>query len=254
MKKQTSVIIFIWSAILIGWAFANPPSGTVGTTQGIITADASNNVGIATSTPATDLDINGTTTIRKSLNMTGGRILNVATPTAATDGVPLNYLSSQIATVSSSTTRLWGKGRPGATVENAAGQCTTTVGGRTVKISKSTFVANWDKSASACPAGWWVCTAAERDINGATANFGACPTSGAVARQLVGCDPTYENPAHYDNLYVPAIPDTVTFQTDIVWVADATATPHYGRAVSSVGGTVKDDVMCVTAPVWCCSY
>jgi hypothetical protein len=156
--------------------------------------------------------------------------------------------------VNSSTTRVWGRGRPGATVVNAAGQCTTTVNGRTVKISKSSFVANWDKAASACPAGWWVCTAAERDINGTTAGFGSCPTSGAIQSQLVGCDPTYANAAHYDNLYVPAIPDTVTFQTDIVWVADTGATAHVGKAVAASGGAAKDDVMCIAAPVWCCSY
>lgn len=254
MKKHLFIITLVWSVIIIGYALANPPSGTIGTTKGTIASDASNNVGISTSTPATDLDINGTTTIRKSLDMTGGRIINVGTPIAGTDGVPLNYLSSRIATVSSSTTRLWGKGRAGATVENAAGQCTTTVGGRTVKISKSTFVANWDKSASVCPANWWVCTAAERDINGATAGFGICPASGAVARQLVGCDPTYANPAHVDNLYVPSIPDSVTSETDIVWVADTGTNPHIGKAVSSVDGIAKDDVMCIAAPVWCCSY
>lgn len=247
MQKKIITIIGIWSGILVGWTLANPPTPK-------LFADSVNNIGIATSTPMSDLDVNGTTTIRKSLDMTANRIINVASPIAGTDAVPMSYITPQITTISSSTTRLWGEGRPGATVENAAGQCTNTIGGRTIKISKSTFVANWDKSAAACPANWWVCTATERDINGATAGFGRCPASGAVARQLVGCDPTYANPAHVDNLYVPAIPNNVTFQTDIVWVADVGASPHVGKAVSSVDGVVKDDVMCIGTRVWCCSY
>ncbi len=240
-------MIIAWSGILAGWTFANPPTPR-------IFADGAGNVGVATSTPMSDLDVNGTTTIRKSLDMTAKNIIGVAMPVAATDAVPLNYLTSQIAAISSSTTRLWGEGRPGATVVNVAGQCTNTVGGRTVKISKSSFAANWHKSPAACPANWWVCTAAERDINGATAGFGICPASGAVRSQLVGCDATYANAAHYDNLYVPAIPDTVTFQTDIVWVADVGPTAHIGKAVSAVDGVAKDNVTCIAAPVWCCSY
>ena len=247
MRKKAITIIVVWTGILAGFAFANPPTPK-------LFADSVNNIGIATSTPMSDLDINGTTTIRKSLDMVVNRIINVATPVAGTDAVPLSYITSQIATVSSSTTRVWGEGRPGATVMSTAGQCTNTVGGRTIKISKSTFVANWDKSPAACPANWWVCTAAERDINGATTGFGACPASGAAASQLVGCDPTYANAAHYDNLYVPSIPDNVTFQTDIVWVADVGASSHIGKAVSSVGGTAKDDVTCIATRVWCCSY
>ena len=242
MKKQTITFIVVWAGILAGFAFANPPVPK-------LFADSANNIGIATSTPMSDLDINGTTTIRKSLDMTANRIINVASPVAGTDGVPMSYIASYVGGVSSSTTRLWGEGRPGATVMNTAGQCTNTVGGRTIKISKSMFVANWDKSPAACPANWGVCTAAERDINGATTGFGACPTSGATASQLVGCDPTYANPAHYDNLYVPNISDN-----DIVWVADVSASPHIGKAVSSVGGITKDDVTCIATRVWCCSY
>lgn len=255
MKRNLTIIILAWSALLAAWTLASPPNGTIGATFGKIAVDASGNIGIATGTPMAILDINGTTTIRKTLDMTINRIVNVATPILGTDAVPMSYLTTQIATISSSTTRLWGEGRPGATVINNAGECTNTINGRQIKISKSSYSTNWDKSAAACPAGWWVCTAAERDINGAAANFGVCPASGASASTLVGCDPSYQNDfAHRDNIYVPAVPDNVTFKDDIIWVADVGANPHIGKAVSSVDGIVKDDVMCIVTRVWCCSY
>lgn len=253
MKKQLVTIIFVWLSIITCWTLANPPVAK-------LFADSTNNIGIATSTPMSDLDVNGTTTIRKSLNMTGTKIVNVATPVLGTDGVPMNYVSLYVDGVSSSTTRLWGEGRPGATVINAAGQCTNTVGGRTIKISKSSFAANWDKSAAACPANWWVCTAAERDTNGVAAGFGACPATGAVASIIIGCDPAYnqEVNANYDEIFVPNTVDGLpSGQIDIVWVADAadaSIVPHRGKAVSAKTGGIKDNMMCIAAPVWCCSY
>jgi hypothetical protein len=256
MKRQITILILVWSTALGVWAFANPPAGTVGTTTGILTVDGSGNVGIATSTPVGALDVNGTTTMRSVLDMTGNKISNLATPVASTDAVPMSYFSTQIGSVSSSTTRLWGKGRPGVTVTSpATGQCTNSIAGRTIKISRSTYVATWDKSAAACPANWWVCTAAERDINGATAGFGKCPASGATMKQIVGGQlSSGGNPLLYDNIYVPAIPDNVTFETDIVWVSDVAVSQHVGKAVSATDGVTKDDLMFITAPVWCCSY
>lgn len=254
MKRQLTTLILVWSALVGVWTFANPPSGTVGTTTGVLAVDGSGNVGIATSTPMAALDVNGTTTMRSFLDMAGNKISNLATPASGTDAVPMSYFTTQIESVSSSTTRLWGKGRPGAAVVSAAGQCTTTVNNRTVKISKSKYSATWDKSAAVCPANWWVCTAAERDLNGVTAGFGKCPSSGAVASQLVGGQlSSGSNPLLYDNIYVPSIPDNVTLETDIVWVSDVSG-QHGGKAVSAKDGVAKDDLMFITAPVWCCSY
>lgn len=241
MKKQISIIIFVWASALAGWTLANPPTAK-------FFADSVNNIGIATSTPMSDLDVNGTTTIRKSLDMTANKIINVATPVAGTDGVPMSYISLYIGGVSSSTTRLWGEGRPGATVPSpATGQCTNTVDGRTIKISKSNYSATWDKAAAACPAGWWVCTAAERDLNGG-AGFGACPASGAVASPPQLCNPAYTGATPFQDIYVPAA------STDIVWVADVGTTAHIGKAVSAVGGAAADNALCIATRVWCCSY
>lgn len=254
MKRQIIILLLVWSTLLVAWTFANPPSGTVGTTTGVISVDGSDNVGIATSTPLSVLDVNGTTTIRGVLDMAGNKIINLATPVSSTDAVPMSYFTTQVGNVSSSTTRLWGEGRPGATVVSTAGQCTNSINGRTVKISKSKYVATWEKASAACPSNWWVCTAAERDINGATtAGFGKCPASGAVMSQLVACQLSNGGDTlKYNNIYVPPI-DSTGIPHDLVWVADASV-GHIGKAVSATDGIAKDDLMCVIAPVWCCSY
>ncbi|MDO8582612.1 MAG: hypothetical protein Q7R63_01330 [bacterium] len=202
----------------------------------------------------TALDVNGTTTIRKSLDMTANRIINIASPVAGTDAVPMNYITGKITAISSSTTRVWGEGRPGATVLNSAGQCSNTISGRTIKISKSKFAAAWDKTAAACPTNWWVCTAEERDLNGATtAGYGKCPASGAIISSIVGCQRSNGNPLTNDNLYVPPA-NATGVPYDVVWVADVGATAHVGKAASAVVGDAKDSLICMVAPVWCCAY
>jgi|GEM_PF-1467324 len=247
MKYQIVILTLLWSGTLIIWAIANPPNQT-------ISVDSANNIGIATSTPMTTLDVNGTTTIRKSLDMTANRIINIATPVVGTDAVPMNYITGQITAVSSSTTRLWGEGRPGAIVLNNAGQCTNVINGRTIKISKSKFAASWDRSPAACPANWWVCTATERDRNGSgTAGFGACPATGAIISSIVGCQRSNGNKLSDDNLYVPPA-NATGIPYDVVWVADVGTIAHVGKAVSAVRGEAKDDLICIAAPVWCCSY
>ena len=155
--RQLFILIIVWSALLGAWAFANPPEGTVGVTHGILSSDGMNNIGIATSTPMSDLDINGTTTIRKSLDMANNRIMNVATPTVTLDAANKAYVDAQIAEMTSSTTRIWSQGRPGTAVINVAGECTRTVSGKTVKVSRSTRPVTWDNAQAACPTGWWVC-------------------------------------------------------------------------------------------------
>lgn len=251
MKRNITAFVLIWSALFVVWAAANPPNGGAGAGTGKITADGSGNIGIATSTPMALLDVNGTTTIRKSLDMTVNKITNVAMPVAGTDAVPLPYISTQIAATSSSTTRLWGEGRPGSAVGSpGAGQCTHVVNGRTIKISKSSYTATWDKAAAACPANWWVCTASERDYNDAGANFGVCPSSGATISQITRCDGSYAgDPTHYDNWYVP--PQNA--ENNIVWVSDVGSTAYTGSAVSTTG-LASNESMCTIAPVWCCSY
>ena len=245
MKYQVIIITSVWLGSIVIWASANPPNKT-------IYSDAVNNIGIATSTPMTALDVNGATTIRKSLDMTNSRIINTGDPTINTDAVPLNYIAIKITAVSSSTTRVWGEGRPGATVLNTAGQCTNTINGRTIKISKSKYAASWDKTAAACPANWWVCTAAERDLNGSTtAGFGKCPASGAVISPIVDCQPSSSSPLTDDNIYVRAVSGGNAY--DLVWVADV-GISNVGRAVSATTGENAGSYICAVAPVWCCSY
>ena len=248
MKYQIIILTVLWSGIIGVWVSANPPNQK-------IYSDSTNNVGIGTSTPMTALDVNGTTTIRKSLDMASSRITNLGSPKLGADAVPLNYISATITAISSSTTRLWGEGRPGAIVLNNAGQCTNIINGRTIKISKSKFAASWDRSPAACPANWWVCTAAERDRNGSgTAGFGACPATGAIISSIVGCQRSNGNPLTNDNLYVPPA-DATGVPYDVVWVADVGSIAHVGKAVSATGtGVAKNDLICIAAPVWCCSY
>lgn len=53
------------------------------------------NVGIGTSTPATKLDVNGTSTFRGIMDMGANRITNMATPTAASDAATKGYVDGQ---------------------------------------------------------------------------------------------------------------------------------------------------------------
>ncbi len=225
------------------WTWAHPPTGPTGSGSGALASDINGNIGIKTSTPATTLDVNGTTTIRGALDMKNNRILNVATPINSGDAVPLSYITNAITAISSSSTRVWGKGRPGATVVNSGvdGQCRKTIDGRSIRISKSSYVATWDKTAAACPANWWVCTRAERGT-------GACPATGAAANEMVKCRAEYNIITYADNLIFPSPAE------DIVWVADTTVAPHVGMAITAINGTATGDVICTATRVWCCSY
>ena len=102
MRKKAFILVGISSLCLAAWTLANPPAGTPGVSKGAIAADSAGNIGIGTVAPATLLDVNGTTTIRKTLDMTGNRIWNVATPTSSTDAANKAYVDLQIANISSS--------------------------------------------------------------------------------------------------------------------------------------------------------
>ncbi len=234
MPNKVFILILAWSGILAAWTFASPPSGTPGITLGGLFSDSAMNIGIKTSAPATALDVNGTTTIRKSLDMTNNRILNVATPTSSLDAANKAYVDAQIAAMTSSTTRIWSQGRPGTAVINTAGECTRTVSGRTVKVSRSTRPASWAGSAAACPVGWWVCSAAERGA-------GVC---GSGNRNGVRCDVAN---TRNDDLFAMA--------NTWGWLADTGSVTNqdYGR-IQLTDGTLADDYACTLAPVWCCSY
>src|SRR3989344_7514450 len=120
MSNKVFILILAWSGLLAAWTLASPPSGTPGATSGALFSSSSGNIGIKTSVPETTLDVNGTTTIRKSLDMANNRIMNVATPTATLDAANKAYVDAQIAGMTSSTTKIWSQGRPGTAVINAA--------------------------------------------------------------------------------------------------------------------------------------
>jgi hypothetical protein len=259
MKRNVIIFICAWSILFFAWALADPPNGPVGETFGKIAVDTLGNVGIATNTPATLLDINGTTTIRKSLDMTGNRIINVATPTSSMDAVNKAYADTQMAAISSVATMLWGNGRPNVGVLTVLGVCGGTsecykdmdasascnIGD--IKIARSDRISTWDRSPAVCPANWRVCSAAERDINGTGTGYGSC---GSVTRRIITCDP----PATlHDELFVIAA-------SAWAWVSDPATdivNSYYGRIIPTTG-TYTDDVsnrdeICAMMPVWCCS-
>ena len=234
MSNKVFILILAWSGLLAAWTLASPPSGTPGATSGALFSSSSGNIGIKTSVPETTLDVNGTTTIRKSLDMANNRIMNVATPTVTLDAANKAYVDALSTSVSSSTARLWGQGRTNTAVINAAGECTRTVSGKTVKVSRSTRPASWAGSAAACPVGWWVCSGTERGTG----------TCGSGNRSGVRCDVAN---AFNDEMFA--------MSNTWAWLADTGSVTNqdYGR-IQLTSGTLADDYACTLAPVWCCSY
>ena len=131
--------------------------------------------------------------------------------------------------------RLWGKGRPGiSTVTDYSGfNCTD--GGHRFYVSNT--MVSWGSAAQACPAGTWVCTAAERGTtecspNGVSESYVDCAGASHDAKQN-GNFGLYE--------FIPA------------WVADADGSNHLDGKVVRLNGWVTSAHGCNYRPVWCCS-
>ncbi len=243
MPNRVFILVLLFSGAFAALAFANPPSGAPGTTFGALFSNSAGNIGIKTSSPATLLDINGTTTIRKSLDMAGNRILNVAAPATSTDAVNKAYADAQTANMATSTSPgLWGQGRPGATVVNALGECTPTVNGTQIKTSRSGNTATWDGARAACPANWWVCSAAERGT-------ASCGTGN---RPVLRCDPA--NATNNELYYLTG--SAVEITDNWAWVSDAATSSDTRAKAASIasGANTSEQYACNIAPVWCCSY
>lgn len=259
MKRNVVIFICAWSALFGAWALANPPSGTIGITTGVISSDGAGNIRIAGGVPVTALDVNGTTTIRKSLDMANNRIINVSAPVAGTDAANKTYMDTLVADISSAMVKIWGQGRPNVSVLTVAGVCGDTsecykdvnssgsCNAGDIKIARSNKITTWDRSPSVCPAGWWVCSAAERDANGGTEGYGSC---GSATRRIVSCDPPASN---LDQLFVIAA-------STWAWVSDPatiTTNAYYGRIIPTTGTYTDDatnrDEICAMMPVWCCA-
>lgn len=243
MPKTVFILVLIFSGFFAAWTFASPPTGTIGQTLGALFSNSSGDIGIRTSSPVTLLDVNGIVTIRKSLDMTNNRIINVAAPISAADGVNKAYVDAQAANMATTTAiGLWGQGRPGATVVNALGECTSTINAAIAKISRSGNTATWDGARAACPANWWVCSAAERGTI-------AC---GSSNKPILFCDPA--NSSNNELYHLTGL--GVELTGNWAWVSDtATTNDRMAKAASIANGAnTSEKYACNIAPVWCCSY
>lgn len=246
MSRTASTLVMATSAVAASAIFAvitlaNPPAGTPGTTYGILAAN-DGNIGVSTTTPATKLDVNGSTTIRGWLDMNGNTIKNLAIPATSTDAASKAYVDAP--------GKVWGQGRYAATVRNSAGtavagtspdagECTTA----TLRISRSTAGAQWSGTAAVCPSNWWVCSATERDVNGATAGYGTC--SSAYQPLVLFCDETGTGP-----VFTMRMRDGLT--DTAAWVADPSSGPYLGGAIRTTGAYASQ-FQCSALPAWCCT-
>lgn len=223
------------SGIFTVMTLANPPAGTPGTTYGILAVN-NGNLGVSTTTPATKLDVNGSTTIRGWLDMSGNIIMNVATPATSTDAVNKAYVDAP--------TKVWGQGRPFATVRNSSG---TAVAGtsadagecpiptRGMRISRSSAGTTWGAAGAACPNNWWVCSGTERGAENCTTAYNPF---------ILFCDPLGAS----GNELTSGVVDT----TPSGWTADVATTPGEGAAKTRTG-SFTTRWACTSMPAWCCT-
>ncbi len=236
----------LWSLGFAVWTFANPPSGTPGTTSGLISV-LNNNIGIGTVTPAAPLDIdgknntNGAVIIRNgflnmngnNINMNTAKIIGLKNPTDPQDAATKDYVDKNPSNGNGngSPSKVWGEGRPGIDVINNNGECIV----NDIKISRSTQLTSWNGSAAACPKKWWVCKASERGNNLCAYQFSN--------KTIISCVFDING-----NNFASA-------SSQKVWVSDGTggAYPGKGAFISATGGATDYEPVCSLMPVWCCT-
>ena len=131
--------------------------------------------------------------------------------------------------------RLWGRGRPGATVygpDTTLGVC---FGSNLQKYGLSHVAVDWGSAADACPAGTWVCRDSDLTVTG-------CNTTRPDDEvDAILCDGTEENDA--ENAHEGWLADHIVFETG--------GTPR-GIKKREGTGTTNNAKTCETYPVWCC--
>jgi hypothetical protein len=128
---------------------------------------------------------------------------------------------------------LWGEGRPGAArLAGFLGYCS---GPGNVVFGLSRASATWNEAASACPAGTWVCTAAQRGTS-------VCD----VFRPDTTCDGNNCDGDCLDSAH----------DNHVGWLADLdsdlTSVGSQGLATGE-NGFAGSAAVCARIPVWCCS-
>lgn len=203
-------------------------------------------IGIGTTAPVAPIDLQTTGTgagavvIRNGfLNMNNNTIKNLPMPVNADEAVNKAYVDAQSG--GSNPTKIWGQGRPGTAVLNTAGECVA----NSIKISRSTRTAEWGNAAAACPAGWWVCSAVERDINGSAAGYGVC---GTASRNMIACDTDQTRGG------ITVIDEFYNDETYRAWLSNAGSTDNnnFGLLAGTTGDALNE-YQCSMMPVWCCA-
>ncbi len=193
--------------------------------------------------------------------------------------------------------RLMGQGRATETqLVNSAGECTGTTtfknydgtnfgSTNTIKISRSKVAARWEASQVACPAGWWVCSAAER-LSGPASCGTANIQDTFYLTSTSYTDPSFattqrrgkiwEDATAVDGSGFPTLVYTKANNSSYSWVADggalktnadmsangdiltatvtgtATAQAFMGKVINNAG-TTKFTSVSSQRSVWCCA-
>jgi hypothetical protein len=131
-------------------------------------------------------------------------------------------------------TRLWGHGRPGCTRLGTTGVEVGLCSNGQVEFGLGTVYVDWGEAANGCPAGTWVCTAAER-------GNAPCDTTitGNGSNMITAIDCGGDR-LYHDDFYIRG------------WVADRGLIGFDGYSIKE-NGDRQDALVCNHFNVWCCS-
>ena len=128
--------------------------------------------------------------------------------------------------------RLWGRGRPGTTVNLEMGGIPPILCKKDgLSFGLSGNAVDWGSAADACPAGFWVCTHSERGN--------------------ASCD-TFRPDTTVDGLDCSGEALDFSSSNHYAWIADAPGDNLLGT-VAQENGAHRFLPTCSTLPVWCCT-